>query len=483
MNGFLGNVSKLLAGNLFAIVLSMLFGPIISRLYQPADYGIYVVFTSLLTTLLPVMALGYQVAIPLPKRELTSRYLIVLSLLALVFMSALVETVMLLGGKALLSVLGLPDVTTATFLILLPLALLFAGWYSVLSFSVIRANHFGALSTSQVIHTATEKCFSIIAGYFSAIPEMLMFGKVIGFAAAVPLLLNRTSPGMLRGVTLKRLGRVAVAYVGFIYSGSADLISCLSRELPTILFGFFYSKTAAGVFGMSRQIVALPLIVLGDSIARAFFQRVAAVDRKGQDIKDVYLLVVTQLLYLVLPCMLTLALLSDEITSILLGKGWGDAGSIVAILTLSFTLTFLYRCVAILFEVYRKQKTRLVLNIMMVVSSVGGFVLGLPGNNLNVSVWGYSLCTSAVYLFGICYLAQLVGIRGRDFAVSFAKPVVLGGLIFLIPLALRLSSQGSTAVLLATMMSNVLFATIYITQNKARLVRLLKGTPWLSRFV
>src|SRR5690606_31612539 len=128
-------------------VLLMLSSPFLTRLYGPADFGVFAVYTALLTMTLDVSALRYESAIPLARDPVTAADAVGLSLaVALVVSGLSVGVVWLLathvplwGEIALLR----------PYLWLVPIGLVGGSLYHVLNIWAIRREAYGTIARTK----------------------------------------------------------------------------------------------------------------------------------------------------------------------------------------------------------------------------------------------------------------------------------------------------------------------------------------------
>ena len=67
--GFLKSISVLVGGTIFAQAITVLSLPILTRLYNPLDFSIFAIYTSLLAVLSAISCLRFEVAIPISRDE------------------------------------------------------------------------------------------------------------------------------------------------------------------------------------------------------------------------------------------------------------------------------------------------------------------------------------------------------------------------------------------------------------------------------
>ena len=101
-NNFARNVSVLVSGTTGAQILLILSVPFLTRLYTPEDFGILAVYASLLSFIVVIASLRYELAIPLPKNEVEAANVAFLSLLLVIVITILTGIVVLIFGSSII---------------------------------------------------------------------------------------------------------------------------------------------------------------------------------------------------------------------------------------------------------------------------------------------------------------------------------------------------------------------------------------------
>jgi O-antigen/teichoic acid export membrane protein len=117
-------VSVLVGGTVGAQVIMVLAAPVLTRLYTPQDFGLLAVFAALLSIVVVVASLRYELAIPLPHDDREAAALLVLSLLIVFAVAALSAIPILLYRHAITGLLNMPRL--ADYLYLVPMGTLVA---------------------------------------------------------------------------------------------------------------------------------------------------------------------------------------------------------------------------------------------------------------------------------------------------------------------------------------------------------------------
>ncbi|RBW69793.1 hypothetical protein DS031_09685 [Bacillus taeanensis] len=128
---FAKNVMVLMSGSSLAQIILLISSPLLTRLYTPAEFGILAIYLSILSILLTVCSLQYEMTITLPHENEDSANLVVLSFLILFFSSSIFGIGLLLFKNELSILFSTKDL--GNYLYLLPISLLGIGGFQILN--------------------------------------------------------------------------------------------------------------------------------------------------------------------------------------------------------------------------------------------------------------------------------------------------------------------------------------------------------------
>src|SRR5690606_14087552 len=101
-------------------------------LYTTEDFGLLAVYSGLLALFAVVASLRYELAIPMPESNAEAANIIILSLLAVLFMTGVSSLIVWLAGQQIAEALDAPNL--ARFFWLLPVGVLLTGVYKVFNY-------------------------------------------------------------------------------------------------------------------------------------------------------------------------------------------------------------------------------------------------------------------------------------------------------------------------------------------------------------
>ncbi len=99
-------VAVLIGGTTLGQIIIVVSSPVLTRLYTPSDVGVYSVATSILSILIVVSCLRYELAIPLPESDVAAANVLALSLVTTLGTSLTAGVALWIAGPSLLAVFG-----------------------------------------------------------------------------------------------------------------------------------------------------------------------------------------------------------------------------------------------------------------------------------------------------------------------------------------------------------------------------------------
>ncbi len=323
---FAGNVAVLAGGAALGQLLTILASPVLSRIYSPADFGVLAVYLSILGLVAAAAALRYEFAIPLAEDDATAAGLLAVCLCIVCLVSCLAGVCVWRCGNMFV---GTGDLAALSpYLWLLPLGVLALGLYNTLTYWLVRNKNFRHLALAKLTTAAVGIVVQSVLGLLSFKPVGLLWGWLSGQGMGVvtlAILGCRDGRTHLGGVTGTAMRRAACRYRQFpIFSGPTALFNALSRQLPVLMLGYFFSSSVVGYWLLSNRLLGAPTALVATAIGQVFLQRAAR--HRNADIAALSLRVFRCLVAVGLAPILLLTISAPELFSAILGAHWRQAG-------------------------------------------------------------------------------------------------------------------------------------------------------------
>ena len=421
MASFGSNVLRLGTGHAAAQLINIATIPIITRLYSPKEFGYYSVYLSIATVLAPLFSLRFANFVVLPDDDRDGAALLQLAL----FMAG--SAALLLTPAVLWCVEGLfrPSFESGVFRYLwwLPLGILCLSFNDSFSYWNLRRKQFGVMSRARMIEVLCDRFIGVTFGLLStATATTLIIGRMVGPITGTIYSLRRGVFHSLRDrlslVNRNDLRRLFIHYrSNAVFSAIAALASAGSREMPAIVIAVYYGAPAAGFYGLCLRVLNLPLMTVGDVIARVHYQHVAARVRNGEEIVTQLFGVLKYMFYIVFPGALFLIWFGEPFFRLVFGARWGMAGSFAQVLVPGIVFTFLHRVPSVLFDVLFLNRARLVFETLLLAGRLSVLVAaGSMSIGVVPALYGLVAVTVVVIVLSTFYLFSTVGVGPRRWA-------------------------------------------------------------------
>mgnify|MGYP000047147217 CR=1 FL=1 len=379
-SSFSGNVLKLVSGSVLAQGLGVLAAPIVARLYAPEAFGIASIIISISGILGVVSCLRYELAIMLPEADAEAANLLALCLCFVVATTALSVLVLFFCGKYIAQTINAPEMNK--YLWFVPISVFFSGISLALSYWNSRTKHFGRLSIARITTSAATQMSKLgtgVAGYVSA--GVLIMSGIAGQVVSTTLLgwlLWKNDGHLFKGdITKKRMIEGFKRHKNFPLFGTwSALLNSASRQLPTLLLAFYFSPEIVGFYALGRNVLSLPMTLVGGAVSQVFFQKASEANRQAGKLPQIVEDVFKRLCSLGLFPVLLLTLIGKDLFVVVFGERWAEAGVYMQILGIWIFFVFISSPISTLFSILEKQRCGLVFNIGLFSSRVLSLCVG-----------------------------------------------------------------------------------------------------------
>ncbi len=410
--GFARNVSMLVGGTMGAQVILVLFAPLLTRLYTPEDFGVLAVFVSLLAFFAVIASLRYELGVPLPDDDDEATALAVLSLTTVLVISICLAGPLWLYRNEIAGMLNTPSL--ADYILFVPLGTFFAGVYNVFNCWAIRTRQFGPLARSKFSQALVTVAVQLGGWTFG--PAALLSGQVAGHVAGaftLGLRVLREQGALILRVKPAHLRQVAGRYRRFpLFSTWSAMFNSAGAQVPTILLASLFGPAVAGTYALANRLLAIPMQMLGRSIANVFFSGAAQAHRDGR-LGALVSSVHSRLAHIGMPPAVVLVVAGPEIFLYAFGPDWRQAGIFAQWLAPWLYLVLTASPLSTVFEVLEKQAASMVFQCVLLIVRVGAILWGASVGDAVTAVAFFGVA-SAVCWMG--HLAWIIRASGNDWS-------------------------------------------------------------------
>lgn len=226
-----------------------------------------------------VAAMSYPLAIVLPKSEADAINLIHLSVRLGILVS--LGVALILCGTQVEALFGVQAISYLLYL--LPVYMLVAVVHTVASQWLVRQRNFPLLAKVSVWQALATGMIKIAFGFLHPTASILVIANVLGAALGAALMVRGAKDWFVCGSRRLRFqysGRgtraIGKQYIDFALLRTPQaLLNAISQSLPVIVLSAFVGADAAGFYAIAIGAVALPVNLVGQSVAHVFYPKMA----------------------------------------------------------------------------------------------------------------------------------------------------------------------------------------------------------------
>jgi O-antigen/teichoic acid export membrane protein len=331
---FLKNVWVMLTGTAAGQLVSLLLSPALTRIYSPQQFGVLSVYTALLTILVVVASLRYELTIPMAANDEDAINLVALCGCVLAATTFVVAAAAFAFPEDALERLWPTPINSAYVFVyrgLFVVGFLCLGGYYIALYLGTRGGAYHAIARTRLYQGVVGPTSQIGFGLVGAGAPGLLAGSILGQSAGTLGLFHRLlrrDPALMDKVSWTRMAALARRYRRFplIASWAALIDSAGGSQLLYLLVTMTYSARIAGFIFLAERVVARPLSMVGTSILQVFMGEAGRTAREDPPrLKQRFFQVVNRQFWLALAWIGTANLMAALVFPKVFGAEWGDA--------------------------------------------------------------------------------------------------------------------------------------------------------------
>jgi O-antigen/teichoic acid export membrane protein len=298
-------------------------------------------------------------------------------------------------------------------LYLIPVAVFFIGFWNLLIYFHNRKKNYKNIAKTNILRSIITSIIQLSIGYIKQGVVGLITGQMIAqFFANIKLLKYFIKNKILFSKISKvKIIAMAKRYKDFPkYSMLAALLNSLSHYFVNILISIFYNIGILGYYNLVQRILGVPSSLIGNSISKVFFQQ--ALEEKHKTGKAIisFHRTIKKLVIIGIPLFGILFFIVEDLFTVVFGEKWKIAGTYAKILIPFFFMNFVSSPLAIIMTVFEKQKETLLINFLLLISSIIiiflSYVLNIKFINFLYIFSAVMFCNYAAYIIYYYKLAK-----------------------------------------------------------------------------
>lgn len=415
---FKKNFLYIFSSSAIGLLIQVIFTPIIARIYQPEDYGIYSTLVAFTSNLLILSTFRLEAAFVLPKTTEKFYELLDATFTLAVSTLAICTVLIFVGGNRILSLFDLQVLAEYNYLV--PAFIFIYLVNTIRSSWSIRAKAYRHTASLSVTTNLLNRFFTLGYGWFTKGAFLgLILGDLLSKLAFNFLFYRINSrfkePFRFRFIGKEKLFNVLKEYGDFPkYEMTGNFFNLISGQLPIYFFAANFGMNYVGQFGFATSLLDIPMRLIGNSTSTVFLQKVAELensrenDKLAKTVKKLY----QNLLYVGLIPILILTVFGDLIFQVFFGSQWQVAGIFASYLGFYYLFRLISTPLTGVLTVKRKNKARLVFQIIIIIGRVLSLLLGIYiFNSPYISIICFSAFNILFYLSTSAYILKVAGLQ------------------------------------------------------------------------
>lgn len=359
-----------MTGTTVAQAIPIAIMPILTRLYSPEDFGVLALFVAITSVFGSIANGRYELAIMLPAKDEDAINVAVLGLIIALCLSSILLISIIFLNNQIIKLLGNQEI--GFWLYLVPFVVLMTGLHSVLKYLNTRKKLYKDLSKTLMYRSTVGAMGQVFIGLLKPGETGLIIGQILSqIVANVRLSLNVRREYKLTKPSFESILILSNRYKDFfIYSSIGALANTSAQYIVNILISSFYNLTTLGFYYLAQRILVIPSMVAGSSFSEVFYQAATKEKEETGSAKIIYKKTLFKLCLLSVLFFLPMCFFAEELFIFFFGTEWGFSGEIAILLLPLIVMQFIASTLSAVFNVFEKQKTALVWQVLLLLVSV-----------------------------------------------------------------------------------------------------------------
>lgn len=417
-NIFLRRVGLLTSASLIGPLVVVLASPILTRLYGPDEFGVFSIFVAMLSLILIVSGLRFELAIPLPRLHTNALYLMALALWINALIAIIFALFLVFVREPIAAMVKSPGL--ASYAWALPIAIFLAGSYRTFSCWAVRHHNYRGVALTKLSQSVISIAVQLAAG----IMHLGVFGLIMGFilgqvVGTISLLrfAKNTLPRKFH-ISVRRMRVVAHRQLNFVrYDVPASLIDTASEQMPSLLLAIFFGPAIAGYYMLAQRALSLPSAAIGQAMGQVLYGqcRQAIEERRlGRLVRRMVFVILGTIL---IPTMIVMGW-GGEIFELIFGAAWRQSGQFAAWLVIGIAVQLAYSPISMALMATEGQHINLVIHSVLLVTRLACLLWGWLHGDAMLAIALLSLASFFGYALGIFLIIKRTQVWTPDAALT-----------------------------------------------------------------
>lgn len=427
-NEFFRNVATLMTGSTIAQLIALAIYPVLSDIYSPEEHGLFSLYMSIIA-ITGIMSTGrYQMAILMPKDDKKAMNLAALGVSFSIALSLLL-LLMVIFLRSEISTL-FKNENLERWLWYVPLSTFLIALFQVSIYWFNRHKNFRQTAAANLAQSLTNSGVKLSTSNAIQSGGGLIAGAIVGqIVGAFWFLVQwvRKFSSHFRDISFAGMRTVAKEYYRFpFFNLPNNLVNNISNALPVFLISTFFTAHQVGLYGLGFAMIFRPMGLVVNSMEQVFSQRIIKKFNDHLPVwKDVRLLLLRSFQIGVIPFLLA-GIFGPFIFKTIFGAEWEESGRFMQLLIPWFFAAFMANQLTFLPDLFSKQKTYFLLNLLRFVLRIGGMSIGIIKDDIYLMLGMFSLVSFLIVVITLIWYVKMVKdyeAQGNDATSVIERPV------------------------------------------------------------
>lgn len=238
-------------------------------------------------------------------------------------------------------------------------------------------------------------------------PLALLLGNLAGIGTSsisLAVIAIRRNWATFKAVRPEDVWKAANRYRRFpLYSTWGGVFNTVGSQLPPLMFAALFNPAMAGLYALAQRALAMPMSLLGTSIADVFFSEAATATREGK-LSALVDQTHKKLAQIAMPPTLLLLVAAPDLFFLIFGDAWRPAGEVARWLAPMLYIQFIISPLSRIFIVLERQAHGAILQAVLLLSRITAVATGAWMGDFLLAVIFYGAAST------MCYLLYLISI-------------------------------------------------------------------------
>lgn len=412
---FVKNVLTLITGSAFSQVIIYAAILVLTRLFSPEVFGVYILFSSSILLLKPIISLQYELAIILPKKDQNAINILSLSFVLISILSSIFFVIIFLFKEVILSFFKVKELSF--FIYFLPLSTFLFGCITTLNYWNNRNKKFKHIASGAVVKSSIMSSSQIVFGYTSLQNLGLIPGLLLGQLSQLLFLTRNTITSintLKHEISFQKMIFLAKKYKDIpLFNTLINFSNTLSNEIPTLLLSKYFGLDSVGIYGLAVKVGRAPSGMIQDSVSQVFFKKATEAYNKKEDLLDLVRKASSNLFKISVLFFIPLFIISFYL-EVIFGGDWKEVGSYLRILIPWLFIMFVSSPISNISVILNKQKVILCYDILLLTFRFFAFYVGYHFyNDVLISLLLFSAVGVFFNIFILIYFFKIAKIENK----------------------------------------------------------------------